>query len=497
MLFRSLVEGVQGALWALGGVPQVLRSDNLSAATYELSSGGRELTKRYQKFLTYYGLRSTRIRPGESHENGVVEKAHDVLKGALEQALLVRGSRDFADEAAYDQFVQETAQRVRNRHVAEALGQEQELLRRLPGAPLATYTTYQSTVRKWSTIQVGGRTYSVPSRLIGQEVEARQYAQRVEVYYRGRLVETMPRLRGEQAHRIDYRHVIWSLVRKPGAFARYRFREDLFPSLVFRRAYDALRQSHGERADVEYLRLLHLAASTLQGLVERVLEAQLAKGGAWDYQSVRAQADPVAPPVPQVAVPAPDLRHYDAQRRQLVIQRPLFHVNTRRVLEPWQVILLVDQSGSMLPSVIHAAVTAACLWGLPGVQTHLIAFDTEVVDLTEHVDDPVAVLMGVQLGGGTFIGKAVAYAAEQVKVPRRAIVVIVSDFYEGMAEHVLVGQVRALVAQGSTVLGLAALDENADPVYDRELAARLVEAGAHVGAMTPGQLAAWLAEKLQ
>lgn len=192
-----------------------------------------------------------------------------------------------------------------------------------------------------------------------------------------------------------------------------------------------------------------------------------------------------------------NLRHYDAQRRQLVIQRPLFHVNTRRVLEPWQVILLVDQSGSMLPSVIHAAVTAACLWGLPGVQTHLIAFDTEVVDLTEHVDDPVAVLMGVQLGGGTFIGKAVAYAAEQVKVPRRAIVVIVSDFYEGMAEHVLVGQVRALVAQGSTVLGLAALDENADPVYDRELAARLVEAGAHVGAMTPGQLAAWLAEKLQ
>ena len=310
--FEALVEGVQGALWALGGVPQVLRSDNLSAATYELASGGRELTKRYQKFLTYYGLRSTRIRPGESHENGVVEMAHDVLKGALEQALLVRGSRDFADEAAYDQFVQETAQRVRNRHVAEALGQEQGLLGRLPATPLATYTTYQSTVRKWSTIQVGGRTYSVPSRLIGQEVEARQYAQRVEVYYRGRLVETMPRLRGEQAHRIDYRHVIWSLVRKPGAFARYRFREDLFPSLVFRRAYDALRQSHGERADVEYLRLLHLAASTLQAQVERVLEAQLVKGGAWDYQSVRAQADPVAPPVPQVAVPAPDLRHYDA-----------------------------------------------------------------------------------------------------------------------------------------------------------------------------------------
>lgn len=191
-----------------------------------------------------------------------------------------------------------------------------------------------------------------------------------------------------------------------------------------------------------------------------------------------------------------NLRHYDVQRGQLVIQRPLFHVNTRRVLEPWQVLLVVDQSGSMLPSVIHAAVTAACLWGLPGIKTHLIAFDTEVVDLTENVTDPVEVLMGVQLGGGTDIGKAVGYAAEQVLVPRRAIVVIVSDFFEGRAEHVLIGHVRALVAQGSTVLGLAALDEQADPVYDRELAARLVEAGAHVGAMTPGQLAAWLAEKL-
>jgi hypothetical protein len=192
-----------------------------------------------------------------------------------------------------------------------------------------------------------------------------------------------------------------------------------------------------------------------------------------------------------------NLRHYDVQSRRLVIQHPLFHVNTRRVLEPWQVFLLVDQSGSMLGSVIHSAVTAACLWGLPGVKTHLIAFDTEVVDLTDTVQDPVEVLMGVQLGGGTFIGKAVGYAADQIITPRRAIVVIVSDFYEGMSEHVLLGHVRALVAQGSVVLGLAALDERADPVYDRELAGKLAEAGAHVGAMTPGQLAAWLAAKLK
>lgn len=192
-----------------------------------------------------------------------------------------------------------------------------------------------------------------------------------------------------------------------------------------------------------------------------------------------------------------NLRHADPATRRVVIERPLFHVVTRRTLEPWQLFLLVDQSGSMVPSVIHAAVTASCLWGLPGVKTHLIAFDTAVVDLTDQVSDPVEVLMRVQLGGGTHIGSAVGYAADRIDVPRRAIIVIISDFFEGMAEHVLLGHVRALVAQGSTVLGLAALDEKADPVYDRVLATKLVEMGAHVGAMTPGQLAAWLASKLQ
>ena len=192
-----------------------------------------------------------------------------------------------------------------------------------------------------------------------------------------------------------------------------------------------------------------------------------------------------------------NLRHYDVRRSRLVIERPMFYTNMRRTLEPWQVFLLVDQSGSMVSSVIHSAVTAACLWGLPGIKTHLIAFDTEIVDLTGSVQDPVEVLMGVQLGGGTFIGKAVGYAADQIEVPRRAIVVIVSDFYEGMAEHVLISHVRALVAQGSVVLGLAALNDKADASYDRTLAAKLVDAGAHIGAMTPGQLAAWLASKLQ
>lgn len=192
-----------------------------------------------------------------------------------------------------------------------------------------------------------------------------------------------------------------------------------------------------------------------------------------------------------------NLKHYDPERKQLIVRQPLFYTHSRKRLERWQIILVVDQSGSMVGSVIHAAITAACLWNLPGVKTHLIAFDTAIVDLSDEAHDPVETLMKVQLGGGTHIGKAVAYAAQQIEVPKRAIVVVISDFYEGMSPHTLIDQVRALIAQGTQVLGLAALDESANPVYDRALASRLVELGAHVGAMTPGQLAGWLAEKLR
>ncbi|MFJ7070974.1 VWA domain-containing protein [Streptomyces sp. NPDC101115] len=191
-----------------------------------------------------------------------------------------------------------------------------------------------------------------------------------------------------------------------------------------------------------------------------------------------------------------NLAHYRPEERRLLIQRPRFHSRTRRHLEQWQLILLVDQSGSMVDSVIHSAVTAASLWGLPGLKTHLVAFDTSVVDLTSDVTDPVELLMRVQLGGGTDIARAVAYGTGLVDNPRRAIVALVTDFYEGGDAYRLVRGVRALVEQGTTVLGLAALDEEARPAYDRQVAQRLADAGAHVGAMTPGQLAEFVAERL-
>lgn len=191
-----------------------------------------------------------------------------------------------------------------------------------------------------------------------------------------------------------------------------------------------------------------------------------------------------------------NLRHYDPERRRLVLERVYFFPRHRRHLAPWQLILLVDQSGSMVSSVIHSAVTAACLHGLPSLKTHLVAFDTSVVDLTSEVEDPVELLMKVQLGGGTDIAKAVDYATGLVEHPRRCIVAVITDFFEGGDAGRLVQLVKALCDQGTHVLGLAALDDQDVPSYDREMAARWVNAGAQVAAMTPGHLANWVAEKV-
>lgn len=194
---------------------------------------------------------------------------------------------------------------------------------------------------------------------------------------------------------------------------------------------------------------------------------------------------------------AENLHRYDPARQRLYLETPIFNSRTRRHVEPWDIVLLIDQSGSMVDSVIHSAVMAACLWQLPGMRTRLVAFDTAVVDLTADVSDPVELLMKVQLGGGTDIAKAVAYAQSLINNPGKSIVVLVSDFYEGGSESELVRRVKALVESGAKVLGLAALDSKAEPAFDREMAARLVREGAQVGAMTPGQLAGWLAEKVQ
>ena len=173
-------------------------SDNTSALTHEIKrSRGRALNDAYAELLEHYGLRSTLINSGESHENGVAEQAHFRLKDPLDQALMLRGSRDFDSVDDYTSFVGKVVDR-RNRPVKEKLEQELPHLQYLPPAPVPEYVNYQARVRKWSTIQAAGLTYTVPSRLIGKEVQVRLYAEHLEVYCKGHLVERMERVRGER-----------------------------------------------------------------------------------------------------------------------------------------------------------------------------------------------------------------------------------------------------------------------------------------------------------
>lgn len=192
-----------------------------------------------------------------------------------------------------------------------------------------------------------------------------------------------------------------------------------------------------------------------------------------------------------------NLKHYDPEHRRLLIETPFFYSRIRKQVDRWQLIVLVDESGSMMDSVIHSAVTASIFYAMKMMKVHLCIFDTNVVDLTDQCVDPVETLMKVQLGGGTDIGQAVSYAAELVENPRRTIVVLITDFYEGAPEQRLLMASRKLIESGVTCLGLAALDDNAIPTYDRELAGRLVSMGWHVAAMTPGELATWVAEKVR
>ena len=281
-------------------------------------SGGRALTKRYRALLEQYGLRSTRIFPRKAHENGVVEQAHRRTKSILAQMLVLRGSYDFTSVEEYQCWVREVIEREHNALLGEKLAEERRHLHALPAMALPAYTSMTVKVRRWSTIRVLNHTYSVPARLIGEQVRVLLRHDHLEVYFAGKMVERLPRIRGQRAARIDYHHVIWSLVKKPGAFARYRWREELFPSLIFRRACDVLRSFHGERADAEYVRILYMATTSGEAVVERTLRELLDSADRFDADHVRRAVRPERPSVPSVAIGAPDLRVYDALLEEAV-----------------------------------------------------------------------------------------------------------------------------------------------------------------------------------
>lgn len=318
----ALKRGVQRALFQLGRVPQHHQTDNSTAATHRIPDGeaarvegrSRPFNREYLALMAHFGMTPRTTEVGAKEQNGDVESANGVLKRRLEQALLVRGSRDFADVDAYQAFIDQVARKGNGRRGARVAA-ELAVMRELNVAKLPEYREEEVRVSDWSTIRLRNCAYSVPSRLIGEWVRVRMYDERIEVYYASALQLACERLRGKNLHRIDYRHVIWSLVRKPGAFARYIYREEMFPSLSFRRAYDAISTRHaGTKGDLEYLRILHLAASTMEADVEAALVLLLADGAPLTCAAVKTLvAGPPSPiEVPALATGAVDLGAYDA-----------------------------------------------------------------------------------------------------------------------------------------------------------------------------------------
>jgi len=272
--FESLSNGFQNAIAQLGAVPNRHRTDRLSAAVNNLSET-RDFTSRYQGLMDHYALSMEKIQPRRANENGDVESSHRHLKKAIEQALLLRGSVDFENADVYMRFVnQQVALRNSGRSVRFA--EEQQAMKPLAVRRLDAFTKETVRVSRGSLIRIQGNQYSVHSRLIGEQVEVRVFADTIEVWYAQKKMETLPRLRGKGKHHVNYRHVIDWLVRKPGAFGDYRFQADLFPNSRFRMVFDALNEMHARPvATKHYLSILELAARENEDIVDSALQSWL------------------------------------------------------------------------------------------------------------------------------------------------------------------------------------------------------------------------------
>ena len=307
----ALRNGIQQAVFRLGRVPEWHQTDNSTAATHDLRTGGRGFNAEYLELMTHLGMKPRTIGIGQSHQNGDVEACNGSLKRRLEQHLLLRGSRAFGTVEEYEGWLATVIEQANGPRSAR-LAEELAVMRPLSVAELPRYRELQVRVSSNGTIRVQNNTYSVPPRLRGERLAVRLFDLYLEVYYGGKRQLVIERLCGEGKHRIDYRHVIWSLVKKPWAFARYRYREALFPAPPWHRAYEALVEKLPERqAELEYLRVLHLAAATLQYEVEAAMELLLSEGKLPTFAEVRALVSDRKPEVPEMTPLSVDLASYD------------------------------------------------------------------------------------------------------------------------------------------------------------------------------------------
>ena len=314
--FVALSMGLQNALWQAGGAPREHRTDSLSAAFKNLAEE-QDFTVRYTALLDHYALSGTRNNRGVSHENGSVESSHRYLKEAIEQALLLRGHRDFDDRAGYEGFVREVVMR-RNRRNAAAFRVEREQLQDLPVRRSSDFVEEQAMVTRSGTFTVRAILYSAPSRLIGHLLKVRLYSDRLDCYLSGTVVLTLARgARGANSSRgrqLDYRHFIASLKRKPQAFKGLVFRDDLFPREAYRRTWEQLELKLTQRQACQAIvALLEMAAHDgVEAALAQRLDALLAAGVLPDVKRLREEFVPREAEVPVVTVEIPPASRYDA-----------------------------------------------------------------------------------------------------------------------------------------------------------------------------------------
>ena len=317
--FESLSTGFQNAISELGMTPIRHRTDRLSAAVNNLSES-RDFTARYQGLMNHYGVEMEKINPRRANENGDAESSHGHLKKAIAQALLLRGSQDFESVEAYMAFVQQQVT-LRNAGRSNRFAEEQQAMKPLSVSRLDSFSKLTARVNQGSLIRIQGNAYSVHSRLIGERVEVRIFADTLEVWYAQKKIETLQRLRGRGKHSVNYRHVIDWLVRKPGAFSDYRYRDDLYPNSRFRMAFDALNEQHAATLAVKiYLQILLLAARESETLVDAAIASWLESDGPLTLEFIQHSLKRAGeiPPPSEVTVSEVDLSVFD-----LLLDAPL------------------------------------------------------------------------------------------------------------------------------------------------------------------------------
>jgi transposase InsO family protein len=313
--FQALACGLQEALWMAGGVPEEHRTDSLSAAFNNLAEE-EELTRRYQGLCEHYGVRASRNNPGESHENGAIESRQGSLKRALEQALLLRGTQAFADLPAYEQFLAETVRRL-NARCGRTWEVERASLKPLPARRTVDFEEIDARVSKFGMFSAKSALYSVPSRLAGHRLKVRLYSAHLEAWLGGVKVFECERLYGsvENRHpkRIDWRHMLPSLKRKPGAFARWVLRDAMFPRSEYAQAWQRLRERLDERSACRLMVALLDLADRANVVTElAVVLADLHERNALpDIEQLRERFAPRPTSTPSVRVVLPATAVYD------------------------------------------------------------------------------------------------------------------------------------------------------------------------------------------